>query len=266
MRTLAASLLLSLITGIALADCGESEDICAADSPWARSHTATVRLQQQDSKDFALWQFTFGSDNDLLLKIQTHQGKEQTQGTILLVSGRAMLTKGLSLERGYEIDTLDAPVLMYQLVVSLLSQAVPEGPEKLTSSRKVNLTESKRAIRIATPSASGRFPPPWNVNGSIDKKAPLQFEYSLSFTCPEENGPRTATMIFSGQWNRGAAPAMLQDSMNIEGWSLHTIGPFSLKQEGGTILDYGAQAKLLQVRTLGELRKALATNEASSNK
>lgn len=265
MRTLAASLFLFLAAGTATADCGESEDICAADSPWARSDTASVRVQQENSTDFALWEFMFGGNNDLRVTIQTKQGNEQTQGSILLVSGRAMLTKGLPLETGYEIDTLDAPVLMYQLVVSILSQAVPEGPEKLRASRKVSVEEPKRAIRVATQSAFGRFLPPWKVEGAVKRKAPSQFEYSLTFSYPDEGGTKTAHMHLSGHWRRSREPATLQDSMNIQGWSLHTIGPFSVKQEGGTILDYGAQAKPLEVRTLGELRKALA-KDASPNK
>jgi len=266
MRSLAASLLLFLAAGTSTADCGDRDDICAADSPWARSDSASVRVQQEDSTDFALWDFTFGGDNDLLLTIHTKQGKEETQGTILLVSGRAMLTKDLSLERGYEIDALDAPVLMYQLVVSLLSQAVPEGPEKLTASRKLSVNEPNRAIRIATQSASGLFPPPWKVEGSVTSKGTSQFEYSLAFAYPREGGSRTANMYLNGHWRRSPEPATLQDSMNIQGWSLHTIGPFSMKEEGGTIFDYGAQTRPLEVRTLGELRKALATDEASSNK
>lgn len=264
MRALTLSFLLSFVAGTAAADCGETQDICAADSPWARSHTASVRVQQETSPDFAAWDFTFGDENDLLLKIENQQGREKTQGIILLVSGRAMLTKGLSLDKGYEIDALDAPVLMYQLVASLLSQAVPEGPEKLATSRKISVSEPRRAIRIATQSASGRFPAPWKVSGSVNKKGPSQFDYSLNLSYPAEgNSKKPATMALSGQWSRGSSPPAFQDTMSIEGWTLHTIGPYSVKQEGGTIFDYGAQTKPLQVRTLGELRKALATDEMS---
>jgi hypothetical protein len=265
MRTLAALLFLFFVAEAAIADCGEVEDICAANSLWAQSHTASVRVQREKNPDFALWEFTFGAGNDLLLKINSHQGKTQTRGTILLVSGRAMLTKDLAIHRGYEIDALDAPILMYQLVVSLLSQAVPEGPDKLAASRKISVSESKRAIRIATQSASGRFPPPWRVNGSINKKGPLQFEYSLTLAYPTEDNHKMATMVLSGKWNKVSAPLTLKDTMSIEGWSLHTIGPFSVKQEGITVFDYGAQAKPSEIRSLGELRKALAKDEASSN-
>lgn len=220
-------------------------------------------MQQERSADFASWEFTFAGDNDVLITTETHQGKEQTRGTILLVSGQAMLTKGLSLERGYEIDALDTPVLMYQLVVSLLSQAAPEGPEKLEASRKVHLAEPKRGIQIATQSASGRFPPPWTLSGSINKAGPRSFDYSLVFTYPADDSGKKTTIALSGVWKKDPTPPALQDGMSIEGWSLHTIGPFSLKQEHSTILDYGAQKRPLEVRTLGELRRALAKDATS---
>jgi len=266
MKSLISFLFMSFVTADALADCGKSDDICAAVSPWARANTASVRVQPENSPDFDLWDFKFGRENDLLLRIETHRDKQQTQGEILLVSGRAMLTKGISLDKGYEIDALDAPVLMYQLVVSLLGQALPEGPEKLAASRQISMAEPKRGIRIATHSASGRFPPPWSVDGTIEKVGILQFDYSLDFAYPAEDGGETVKMRLSGNWKKGSAPPTFDDTMNIEGWSLHTIGPFSIKQEGSTIYDYGAQAKPLQVRTVGELRKALARDEASSNK
>jgi hypothetical protein len=265
MRNIAATLILLGATNIVLADCGASADICAGNSPWARATTATVRAQFEPSADFAAWEFTFSGDNDLLLIVDTHQGKESTQGSILLVSGRAMLTKGLSLEQGYEIDALDAPVLMYQLVVGLLAQAIPDGPQKLVKSHKVHVSETKRGIQTATMSASGRYPAPWTVDGSVDQRGPSSFGYSLTFTYPTEDKTGRATIVLKGQWSNAVGPG-LTDSMNIEGWSLHTIGPFSMKQEGSTVLDYGAQAKPLTVRTLGDLREALAKNEASSRR
>jgi hypothetical protein len=73
-------------------------------------------------------------------------------------------------------------------------------------------------------------------------------------------------MLFSGQWSRKSAPPILDDSMNIEGWELHALGPITVKQEHGTIFDYSAQSKPLAVRTLGELRKALLKDETHSDK
>lgn len=224
---------------------------------------ATLRMQQDGTADFALWKFTFASESDLLLDVETRQGKEQTRGTVMLVSGQAMLTKGLSLEAGYEIDALDGPVLMYQLLVGLLSQAAPEGPAKLQSSRKVNFAESKRAIQVATQSASGRFPPPWALTGVLDRRGPEDFVYSLTFIYSAENGAEKVKMELAGHWVRQPIPPVLNDSMNIEDWSLHTIGPFSIGQKGTRILDYGAQPKPFEVHTLGELRKALAQEQES---
>ncbi|REK06279.1 MAG: hypothetical protein DWQ36_13785 [Acidobacteria bacterium] len=251
--------------GTATADCGEDGDICPGDSPWARSDSASVRLQEEGSADFTLWEFAFGGGEDLLLNVQSKQGHELTRGSILLVSGRAMLTKDLALEKGFEIDALDVPVLMYQLVVSLLAQAVPEGPEELVASRVVDVAEVERAIRIGTQSASGGFSPPWSVEGEVESTGSSQFEYSLTFTYSIGPG-ETAGMHLSGSWSRRPEGSSLEDSLDIQGWSLHTIGPFSVEQEGVTIFDFGAQASSLEVRTLGELRKALAVDDASANR
>jgi hypothetical protein len=75
----------------------------------------------------------------------------------MFVNGQShwMLTKNVPLEKGYEIDALDGPVLTLKLVTELLRVAVPDGPNAITKSTAVNLHERIKSIEVNTASASG---------------------------------------------------------------------------------------------------------------
>ena len=153
------------------ADCGpKDQDICAAGSPWYAANLVKMTVSQPNATDITRFTLTFPDPLNLVIDLDNvFQGKTQ-KGTIKLVEGRAMLTRGLSLKKGYEIDALDGPILTYQILVSLLSQAIPDGPDKLAGNKSINIKEKKKGIRIATMSASGYFSPPWALTGSVSPR------------------------------------------------------------------------------------------------
>jgi hypothetical protein len=54
--------------------------------------------------------------------------------------------------------------------------------------------------------------------------------------------------------------------MNLDGWKVYTIGPYSKKFKDGTIYDYGAQTKEGSNTTLGMLRDEIQRMEKAPNK
>lgn len=261
--SLVASVVLAVASVPSKAACGNEREICAAGSPWYSANGATLRFQDRSTDDYGTWVFSLPEPISMAIDTESlHQGKT-SKGKILLVGGRVMLTKDLELEKGYEIDALDGAALLYQLVISLLSQALPEGPEKLKDKLAVNRTEAKRGIKIATSSASGFFPPPWKLTGAISRKTAEVIAFSFDFDFPADNSRRTFAL--TGEWRKTDPAPSLDPKLSLEGWKAYALGPITIKQEGGTIFDYGAQATPTTLRTLGELQESIRKNEARSN-
>ena len=257
-------LVLNLFALVARADCGPKDpDICAAGSPWYSANFIQLAVGQPNVADRTSFSLTVPDPLNLVIDLDNvFQGKPQ-RGTIKLVEGRAMLTRGLSLEKGYEIDALDGPILTYQILVSLLSQAVPAGPSKFAGTKAINLKEKKRGIRIATMSASGYFGAPWTLTGTASRKDTETVTFSLNFTYTQDKTP--SVLSFDGSWKKLQQAPQIDSAMSLQGWQLHLLGPVEIKQEGSTIFDYTAQSRPTPVGTLGELRKSIMSEKAGSN-
>jgi hypothetical protein len=259
-----AALILAVSGRGAHGACGEEKEICASGSPWYSANGATVRFEDPTTGDYGVWTFSFPEPTSMVIDEESRYQGQTTRGRIILVSGRVMLTKGLDLKESYEIDTIDGPVLFYQLVVSLLSQVFPAGPGKFKETLIVDLAENARGIKIATPSASGFFGAPWKLKGRVDRKSSEVIAFSLAFECQIENSRRTFAL--RGEWRKTVQVPTLDPNMSLEGWQAYVLGPVSIKQDRGTILDYTAQRRPIKLRTLGELQESIRKDEASSSR
>ena len=174
------------------------------------------------------------------------------RGRIVVVDGRALLMRDVQHEAGYEIDALDGPVLMAQLVVTLLDQAFPAGPSSVLTSHPVQVKQKTRAIRIATQSASARFDAPWVLTGTVRRRA-QRVEYDLRFSARTSEGPYSFKA--RGLWQKEPNPASLDESMPLDGWTVHWLGPMTTTSADGTTLDYAAQPASSHWRDVADLRK-----------
>ena len=173
---------------------------------------------------------------------------------IILVGGQVMLVKGMDLEEGYEIDALDGPVLMMQLALSLLSTAVPEGPEGLADQqpRKLEHLEQESPIGVGTTSAAGEFSTPWRVSGSVQRSDGEQIAYALDFSYESESGP--VGIQLSGRWERTGPLPDLDPELALEGWKPYVIGPIHRSTPSSSIYDFGAQPMDTVFDTVGEVQ------------
>lgn len=110
-----------------------------ANSEWYNANQVSLTVQAEGITSTATYEIT--SDQDLKITTNT-KGKNGQQGTseIMFVNGQShwMQAKNVPLERGYEIDALDGPVLTLKLVTELLRAAAPAAP--VTSRRAQQLT------------------------------------------------------------------------------------------------------------------------------
>jgi hypothetical protein len=197
---------------------------------------------------------------DVSIDIAKHGAKEPMAGTVGLVGGRVMLTKGLKLQPGYEIDALDAPVLSMRLVMILLNRVFPNGPEQIPGPTALD-HNGRVGIKYATPSASGYIPAPWHVKGKVSKLADgtVPFDLALSFPLQRQDGQRsTLTINMKGEFAVLDRP-VFRDTDSLQGWTTYGLGPQQTKQGNSTILDYGAKPQeATRYRTIGDIRAFIA--------
>jgi hypothetical protein len=201
-----------------------------------------ITLRATDGFSIGDWQFEFGDHDDLHLTLRQQSPDEVLEGELLVVGGRLLLTKGLELPPGAEIDAIDGPGIMLKLVIELLGRAVPAGPEAFVHEAPVDI-RGDEDLRVATQSASGEWPGPWHLEGRVDR-SDAAIRFALTFTSPDSR------LEFSGTWEQIDPPPQLDEGMSLAGWRIHSLGP---RQDGATV-DYGTSPIDVDATTLAGLR------------
>lgn len=236
-----------------------TESSCAAESSWVEGNDTTVTVEIAEQSYVGQWRFFFSENRDLRIELSERNGEEVRKGQILLISGRVMVTKGLELKSGYEIDVLDIAALNLQLVMQLLQRVYPSGPDSLAGSYEAEKSDIETGIHVATTSASGTYGPPWRVKSQLNRIEDNVIEYDLEFAVGggEGNG-KDSELHLSGRWKRDKAGRSIDNETEIKGWKVYYLGPYQREIDGGTIFDYGAQPQDVEFETIGELRKEIA--------
>ena len=250
-----------LATSISVSASCDKDPECDDVSAWAVFTRVALRQSVSGSDRAIEWLGSFDHETlDVSIDIATHGAKEPMAGTVGLVGGQVMLTRGLSLQPGREIDALDAPVLSMRLVMILLKRAFPKGPDEIVGPTDVDQA-GRVGIKYATPSASGYIPAPWHVKGKVSRLADgtLPFELALSFPLQRQDKQRgSLTINMKGELAMLGRP-VFRDTDSLEGWTTYGLGPQQTKQGSSTILDYGAKPQeATRYRTIGDVRAFIA--------
>jgi hypothetical protein len=223
---------------------------CEQTSQWGdfesvRLHAAQTAVPTMDST----LQFSPAS-GDFQIDIDTADSKQPQHGKIVMIAGRVMLSKGLTLIPGAELSALDPPLLMYALVSSTLSRVLPAGPNGTGSRQKISHVDTAVGIPYASAGARGHIPPPWSVEGSLRPTGMGTFEFDLVLkwngTAAGKSQPITLNLQGTLAHQTGFH---LDDSMDITDFSAYT-----LDYQAG----YTAKPMLHPPRTIGEIRRQIA--------
>ena len=235
---------------------------CGDPTAWSSFTRVVLKQTSSGTSEMMEWRASFDHEtNDMLIETETRGSKISTIGSIGLVGGQVMLSKGLKLEPGYEIDALDAPVLSIKLVMIVLGRVFPKGPAEVSGLREIDRTD-KTGIKFATPGASGYIPAPWRLKGKVRKLTGGTVTYDLALTLPaEQKGKKSSTTYsirMTGELGM-RTHAVFRDSDLLEGWTTYGIGPIQIKQEASTVLDYGATPNNgTSYKTIGDIRAFIA--------
>ena len=255
-RTFFLALLITMTSASTTFACENKKIECGPFTNWYDANWLEMTMYDGQGRNNAHWVISMDKElNDIIIEKEEHYDGEDIKGTLMIISGRIMLTKGLDLKEGYEIDAADGPGLMMQLLLNMLGHLVQDGPESIKGKYIVKHTETIKPIKVSTSSASGVFGTPWTAKGTLEKRQEniVDYDINFEFTLNEEN---KHSLKMSGKWKSKELES-LKDSMSLEGWKVHTIGPYSKKYESGTMFDYGAQARKSGAVTIGELRKEI---------
>ncbi len=206
--------------------------------------------------------FEIGAKGDARIAVDLRDGGRRTTGTILLIGGRWMLTQGFTGAAGREIEALDVAALNSQLVIVLLTAALPNGRPAPGAPQHVRFAEKANSIRIATASRSAEYLAPWTVVGVVRVTgADAPATYQLSFTCSAAGLART--MEFTGSVGNAEPPIDFPDSMKLAGWHIRRLpssqqpSPTREQPDSG-VRDASpgpaADQAVAKAATLGELR------------
>jgi hypothetical protein len=171
--------------------------------------------------------FEIAQNGDARITIERREASTHATGTIVLIAGRWMLTQGFAAAPGKELESLDLAVLNSQLVVVLLTAALPDGPPLPGSSQHVRFVEKTNPIRIVTATSASEYLAPWTVVGTVTvPAADAEATYQLSFTFSDQGLSRTVD--FTGSVGNVRSPLDFPDSMKLAGWNIRRL-PQSLE-------------------------------------
>jgi hypothetical protein len=198
--------------------------------------------------------FEIAANGDARIAIDRRDGGTHTSGVILLIAGRWMLTQGFAASAAEELAALDAATLSSQLVVVLLTAALPEGPPAAGPLQHVRFAEKVKPIKITTASSSAEYGAPWTVVGTVTvQRADGPANYQLSFTYSDQRLART--LDFSGNVGNEQSPLSLPDSMKLAGWKIRRLPQPGESSEIAGEPESAVQRESPRAATLGELRQ-----------
>jgi len=245
---------------LAVALSGACAGACAQELPkaWSDFSALTLSFSEDEAKG-TTWSGVFDEKaHDFLIDLQV-VGPEPAKGRVGMLGGRVMVSKGMTLRPGYEIDAIDGPVLSMRLVLTVLGRVFPDGPGQIVGLVDVGRDDDV-GIRFGTPSASGYIAGPWRVAGKVENYKAGVVTFDLRMTVPAQAPGATSatgTLNFKGRLAVRSAP-VFRDSDSIEGWTVYALGPQTQRRGAGT-LDYGARPMATPgVKTIGELRAFVA--------
>ncbi len=83
---------------------------CYRCDTWFDANKLTIKVMYPPSTNFWKYSIEITPNNDFSAFIQKNYKGNISSGKILLISGKALLIKGLKVEKGKEIDVLDIAV------------------------------------------------------------------------------------------------------------------------------------------------------------
>ena len=228
-------------------------------SPWAELADYTLAVKTPEGAT-GTWKYrAFADASDLALELDTPGPKGRTKGSMLLVGGEAIATRGFEPEKGFEIDPLDVAVLNLKILTQLLDAAMPRGPASVTAKHAVQHRNDKMPLVVSTSTSNAQFGAPWSLKGTVRRvdAASVAFDLEVEASSEAKGGARRR-WTFAGTAGGAARDRKLDDSASLAGWSAWRFGPSEMKKGSHATLKFAATKLDGPFATVRDLRARLA--------
>jgi hypothetical protein len=194
----------------------------APETRWADPGRVQLNVTFPGQGYHASWDLYRCDCGDLLVRSELNVPDEAVQGDLLLVGGRAVLSRGFGKYADEAAASLDAAALMMQLALRLLERAEPGGPSRVTGETAVQLEDAINHINLDTGTAMGGFQAPWAIEGSLAPQGVegRRFDLDFSFTAPGPDGAVQAEMRLNGVADFNDREFPITGSSTLDGWRL----------------------------------------------
>lgn len=244
-----------------IASAGASARPASAPTPpprgWLQGNRVRLTVVEHGGAKTVTYVFAIAPGGDMRIGVEEREGSTETSREMLLISGRFLAIRGAKLSAGYEIDSLDAASLSWQLAGRLLTSAVPGDPGTLRAPARIALTESRAPISVSTNSAEETFQPPWSARGRVNPIGDGRVDFDFAFSFHTSVPPSEAMEVrYSGRWESSSPVPAIEDGTSLGGWSLYFLGPRRLQGKGqGEMVEFGATPVKTPYGTVGDLRR-----------
>jgi len=227
-------------------------------SAWARGNRVLLGVTQARLGFSAQWRFARADNGDIVLDKEESRAGQTEAGTLILVGSGALAARDLRLERGRELDSINGPLLMLQLVLRLMERAVPGGPASLKQDTRIELSERVNGIKVTGVGADGEFFAPWTLKGTIGPASNGQIKFEFEFVSANRaKGAPTHETSIAGIWQDAVPGVALPDNQSLRGWRVYQLK--TVVKPRGTIntLGLGTSAPMA-FGNLGQVRRSVA--------
>lgn len=193
-----------------------------AETRWADPSTVQLDVEFPGDGYHASWELFRCACGDLLVSSELNIPGEVETGDLMLVEGRAVLTRGFGKYKAEAASSLDAAALMMQLTLRLLERSEPGGPSRITETMTVDVLDEINHIHLDTGAAEGGFPAPWKLTGEISPVGDTQrkFDLHFQFTAGAPGESQQVEMRLSGLSEYAKTDFPVSGSSTISDWDL----------------------------------------------
>jgi hypothetical protein len=223
--------------------------LCDQIAQWGDFESVRLHAVQAGSAAMDSYLQFSRASGDFQMDIDVTDTAKPRHGTIMMIAGRVMLSKGLTLTPGSELGALDQPLLMYAVLSSTLNRVLPAGPDAPVPRQKISHVDTSVGISYASANAHGYIPPPWSVEGSLRPTNNRSFEFDLILKW-SAGSKQPVALNLKGTLQR-QSDFHLDDDMEVE---VDNFSVFNLESQSG---GYTAKAMTNPPKTIGEIRRQL---------
>lgn len=194
----------------------------APETRWADPSYVELDVEFPGDGYHANWELFRCPCGDLLVHSELDMPGDAEVGETLMVSRRAVLSRGFGENQAELGSSMDAPALMMQLALRLLERVRPAGPSTVNDVLAVDATEELINITLDTGTAVGGFQAPWSVKGRLSPQGETKrrFDLEFTFTIRDDDGEQDVGMRLKGLADFAKTPFPIPGTAPLANWTL----------------------------------------------